>query len=322
MAAPAAAPSPREEMSAARSFRWWRCRALVLVSTLLVAAGSAAAQTEIRSLTEVIVGHQVGGVTIDLVGNVYVADFGEVVWKITPEGERSVFASGLYGASGNVIDKEGNLLQANYYNDSITKIDRNGRARAFVTAGLSGPVGLAIKRETGDLYVANCRGNSIVRVSTEGTVTPFATSDLFRCPNGIAFDAKGDLFVVNFRDNRMLRVDAKGLATPFAIVSGKGLGHLCFKENRFFVTAFASHAVYLVTLDGSVQRILGDGERGIVDGAGADARLSFPNGIACSPWAQRLYINEYVNEAPDAFPRRTIIREILLPPVAGIKKEG
>src|SRR6266480_3251832 len=27
-----------------------------------------------------------GGVTIDLVGNIYVADFGDVVWKITPEG--------------------------------------------------------------------------------------------------------------------------------------------------------------------------------------------------------------------------------------------
>jgi hypothetical protein len=38
-----------------------------------------------------------------------VADFGDFVWKITPEGKRDVFASGLYGASGNAIDNEGNL---------------------------------------------------------------------------------------------------------------------------------------------------------------------------------------------------------------------
>ena len=54
-----------------------------------------------RSLTNVIEGHAVGGVTVDLVGNIYVADFGEYVWKITPEGKRDVFASGLYSASPN-----------------------------------------------------------------------------------------------------------------------------------------------------------------------------------------------------------------------------
>ena len=90
-----------------------RSRALSFVLALLFAAASTRAQTKIRSLTNVIDGHAVGGVTIDLVGNIYVADFGDVVWKITPEGKRHVFASGLYGASGNPIDNEGNLLQSN-----------------------------------------------------------------------------------------------------------------------------------------------------------------------------------------------------------------
>jgi len=85
----------------------FRCgRALLLLLVLLLATVSGRAQAVIRSLTEVIEGHAVGGVTIDLVGNIYVADFGDFVWKITPEGERQVFGSGLYGASGNVIDKE------------------------------------------------------------------------------------------------------------------------------------------------------------------------------------------------------------------------
>src|SRR5204863_981585 len=125
----------------------------LFVLALLFAAASTRAQTEIRSLTDVIDGHAVGGVTIDLVGNIYVADFGEVVWKITPEGKRHVFASGLYGASGNAIDNEGNLLQSNFYGDSITKIDRKGQAKPFVS-GLSGPVGIAINRQTSDVYVA------------------------------------------------------------------------------------------------------------------------------------------------------------------------
>jgi len=284
----------------------------LFVSTLLLAAVSARAQATIRSLTHVIEGHQVGGVTIDLVGNIYVADFGDFVWKITPEGERHEFASGFYGASGNAIDNEGNLLQANFYGNSIIKVDRKGQTRPFVTSGLSSPVGIAIDRQTGDVYVANCRGNSITKIAGDGAVSTFAKSDLFKCPNGIAFDRTGNLYVVNFRNNKMLKVDPKGFVASFATISEKGLGHLCFKEDRFYVTAYESHEIYEVTLDGTVNRILGNGERGVVDGAGPKARLSFPNGIACDPWARRLYINEYVNESESSLPRRTIIREIVI----------
>ena len=291
----------------------FRCgRALLLVAALLFATVSAGAQAVIRSLTEVIEGHAVGGVTTDLVGNIYVADFGDFVWKITPEGERHEFASGFYGSSGNTIDKEGNLLQSNFYGDSITKVDRKGQTKPFVTDGLSGPVGIAIDRQTNEVYVANCRGNSIAKIASDGSVTTFAKSDLFECPNGIAFDRGGNLYVANFRNNRMLKVDSKGSVSSFAKVSEKGLGHLCFKKDRFYVTAYESHAIYQVTLDGAVKRILGNGERGVVDGAAERARISFPNGIACDPWSPRLYINEYVNDSPESLPRRTIIREIVL----------
>jgi DNA-binding beta-propeller fold protein YncE len=289
-----------------------RSRALLFVLALLFAAVSVRAQTKIRSLTNVIEGHAVGGVTTDLLGNVYVADFGEFVWKITPEGERQIFASGLYGASGNAIDNEGNLLQSNFYGNSIIKIDRKGQAKPFVTSGLSGPVGIAVDKKTGDVYVANCRDNSIAKVAADGTVSPFAKSELFKCPNGISFDRDGNLYVVNFRDNKMLKIDPKGVVTLFATISEKGLGHLCFKEDRFYVTAFESHEIYEVMLDGTIKRILGNGTRGVVDGADAKARLSFPNGIAYSQWGHRLYINEYVNDSAGSLPRRSIIREIVL----------
>lgn len=160
--------------------------------------------------------------------------------------------------------------------------------------------------------MANCRGNTIARVAADNTVSTFAKSELFKCPNGISFDRQGNLYVANFRDNKVLKIDAKGSVTPFATVSLKGLGHLCFKDDRFYVTAFYSHEIYEVALDGTVKRILGNGERGIVDGAGAKARLSFPNGIACSPWSRRVYINEYVNESEESLPRRAIVREIVL----------
>ena len=72
--------------------------------------------------------------------------------------------------------------------------------------------------------------------------------------------------------------------------------------------------IYEVTLAATVTRILGNGERGIADGRGAEARLSFPNGIACHPSARRLYVNEFVNDSVSALPPRAIISEIVLEP--------
>lgn len=278
----------------------------------LLFAATAQAAVEIRPLTEVIEGHQVGGVTADRVGDLCVADFGETVWKITMEGERRVFATGLYGASGNAIDNEGNLLQANFYGDSLTRIDRQGVAQPFATSGLNGPVGVTVDRKTGEVYVANCRGNSVSKVSPDGVVAHFASSGLFKCPNGITLDRDGNLYTVNFCDNRMLKIGREGKVTPFATVSDKGLGHVCFGSDRFYVTAFRSHEIFQVSLDGKATRILGNGERGLVDGPDGTARLTFPNGIACHPWGERLYINEYVGETVSSIPRRAIVRQIIL----------
>jgi DNA-binding beta-propeller fold protein YncE len=285
-------------------------RVAALAAALLLTGAAARAQIEIHSMTGIIEGHEVGGLAIDMIGNVYAADFGDIVWRITPEGERREFASGMYGTAGNAIDPEGNLLQASFYGDAVTRIDRNGKATPLVTRGLNRPVGIAIDKQTGAIHVTNCRANTIVKITPDGVVSAFASSELFNCPYGASFDRAGNLYVVNYQDNRMLRIDPDGAVTPFATVSEKGLAHLCFKSDRFYVTAFRSHEIYEVTLDKKVRRILGNGERGVVDGAGVKARLSFPMGIACHPWAPRLYVNEDVNEG--ALPRRSTIRVITL----------
>src|SRR5258705_11365072 len=111
----------------------------------------------------------------------------------------------------------------------------------------------------------------------------------------------------------MLKVHSQGDAAPLTTKSAKALGAQSFnKKDRFYVTASQSHEIYEVMLDGTARRILGNGQRGIVDGADKKARLSFPNGIVKHPWSQRLYINEFVNETPSSLPRRAIVREIIL----------
>jgi DNA-binding beta-propeller fold protein YncE len=284
-------------------------RAGLLVLVLLFLTLDAHAQS-IHPLTGIMEGHQVGGVAVDAVGNLYVADFGDLVWKIPPEGQPHVFAEGFYGSSGNAVDHQGNLFQSSYYGDFITRIDRFGHTTLFTAHGLQGPVGIAIDRTTGELYVANCNGDTIARIGGDGVASTFARGDLLKCPNGIVFDTAGILYVVNYRDNHMLKIDRSGNVSLFATVSAKGLGHVCFRKDRFYVTAFESHEIYEVKLNGTVSRVLGNGQRGIVNGSGDSVRLSYPNGIACDPWTPHLYINEFDNDSDEGSPRRAIVRQI------------
>ena len=282
------------------------------LSAVLLAVGAlpANAQVQVRALTGTIEGHEVGGVSVDMTGMIYAADFGDIVWRITPEGRRVVLARGLYGTAGNAVDAKGNLLQASFYADEIVRVDRLGRVTPFATRGLSRPAGIALDRKSGAVFVTNCGNGTVSRIGPDGTVSKFAESDLFNCPYGAALDRDGNLYVANYNDNRLTRIAPDGTVAPFATVSDKGLSHLCFKGDQLYVAAFRSHAVYRVTMAGAVTRILGDGTRGPVDGAGESARLSFPFGIGCHPWAPRLYLNEETNAAEGMLPRRSSIRVI------------
>jgi hypothetical protein len=108
----------------------------------------------------------------------------------------------------------------------------------------------------------------------------------------------------------MLRIERDGAVSLFATLPTKGLGHVCFKKDRFYVTAFASHELFEVSARGAVRRLLGNGQRGVVDGAGDAVRLSYPNGIACDPYRPHLYINEYDSDKLEDGPRRAIVRQV------------
>ena len=108
-------------------------RTAILVLGVLAAADTGAEKAPER---ESVGGHVftfaddlVGGasaVTVDAMGIVYVANFAESVYRIRPDGRPEVFASGLYGATGNAVDARGNLYQASFFGEYITKIDRHG----------------------------------------------------------------------------------------------------------------------------------------------------------------------------------------------------
>ena len=270
--------------------------ALLLAALPLHAQTAPVAGDRVRTVADSLHG-AVGGVAVDAIGTIYVADFGDKVFRVTPSGEVSVFARGLYGASGNRVDARGRLLQSNFSGNTISRIDRLGNVETFAE-GLQGPVGIAIDHAKGDVYACNCRGNTIARVSSAGQVTEFAKSDLFNCPNGITFGPDSNLYVVNFSDGRMLKIARDGKVVEHAVIPGGGNGHVAAMRGALYATSFRGHRIHRVTLDGEVTPFAGTGSPGEADGPALEAQFTFPNGIAPGPTGDRLYVNDFINRFP------------------------
>jgi sugar lactone lactonase YvrE len=270
------------------------------------------ASVEVTTVTDTLPG-AVGGLTVDRLGYVYVADFGERVWKVSPFGEVTELATDLYGASGNAVDSHGALFQANFFGNTISRISRDGASEIFVT-GLNGPVGISID-SANNLYVCNCAGNSISKVTSDGTVSEFASGDHFNCPNGITRDTDDNLYVVNFSDGRLLKITPNGQAAQLAIIPGGGNGHVTFAAGELYVTGFRSNRVYRVTLGGDVTTVAGTGAFSATDGPGPQATFATPNGIAYDAVRDRLYTNDYLIPFPQRrfVPPRSVVRQIRFP---------
>lgn len=269
---------------------------LVLACAVLFLPLVASAQVaRVFTLADSLVG-SVGGVAMDREGNIYSADFRNTVWRIHADGRVSEFATGFYGTSGNAIDGQGVLYQASFYGNYISKIGRDGEHKVWVDEGLSGPVGIAIRGD--EVFVNNCSANSVSRISAAGSAAVYASGQLFNCPNGITVGPDSALYVVNFSDGRMIRISEDGSSELFATIPGGGNGHVAVARGNFYVTAFQSNRIYMVTPEGEVSHVAGTGQFGEVDGAPAEATFTFPNGIAVSPNQDRLVVNDYINRTP------------------------
>ncbi|MEM9886182.1 MAG: hypothetical protein AAF849_09840 [Bacteroidota bacterium] len=251
----------------------------------------------VEILTELPIG--TGGIVVDENGNIYSADFGLAysgnggnLYKITPEGSISIFASGFSEPSGNTICPSGNIFQSDFSTGQVSQISMEGSVSTYAT-GMAGPVGLTFD-SLGNLYVANCGNNTIKKVTPAGQVSTFASGSLFNCPNGITIDKEGNLYVANFRNANLIKVDVEGKSSLFASLPGNNLGHVIFFEDQLFVTARAANQIYEVSLEGDLTKIAGNGKRGHKTGSALEAEFSLPNDIGFSPDGTYIYINDAV----------------------------
>ena len=232
-----------------------------------------------------------GGVTVDTSGAIYVADFGAAlgiqtgtnVYRVTLNGDVTVFASGLSGASGNAFDSQGNLFQSNISGGRISKITPDGTVSTFTTTNIQSPVGVTVD-ENDNVYTTNCKTlGEIIKTTPAGVSTIFAINNLMSCPNGLTIDNDGNLYTSNFNNGNVIKITPAGVVSFLATIPGGNNGHIIFGNGRLYVVARRGNQIYELSLAGSVKLLAGTGSVGNSDGGALQSTWFIPNGIGISP---------------------------------------
>ncbi len=107
---------------------------------------------------------------------------------------------GFEGPAGIAADSKGNLYVANYSNNSIICIDKNGERVVLAKDGaINGPLGLAVDKKD-NLYVANFESNQIVIMPAEDRA-PLVMPFIVKKPYFLMVDDAGMLYVTEQGNN-------------------------------------------------------------------------------------------------------------------------
>jgi gliding motility-associated-like protein len=204
--------------------------------------------------------HSPCGITVDVDGNIYVADqFNNAIRKITPGGLVTTLAgNGSYGATNGTgsgasfsqpvdvaVDAAGNVFVADEGNSLIRKVTPNGVVTTVAGTGSPGfadgvttsavfsfPSGIVVDA-TGNLYVSDAVYNQRIRkITPGGVVTTLAgngsigfvngvgTSASFSYPYGIGIDNNGNLYIADCANSAFRKIRITGYTIDKTLPAG------------------------------------------------------------------------------------------------------
>ena len=229
---------------------------------------------------------------LDSAGNIYSASYDNgIIYRTTPTGQTSVFATGFSAANGLEWDHLGNLVVCDNTGTGIYKIAPDTTISLFVPMVNSSGV---IKDPLSDtLYVTQYVGNTIWKIAPDTTQIMVAQGNGLDGPVGLAWDENNDLLVGNFNNSQVYKIDRAGNMSLIGTYTGGGrLGFIVYKDGYIYGTSFTSHRIYRMDTLGNTQLVAGS-LGGQVDGPALSARFNRPNGIIFSPGKDSLYITDY-----------------------------
>ncbi|MFT7683482.1 MAG: hypothetical protein ACI935_002978 [Moritella dasanensis] len=196
-----------------------------------------------------------GGVAIDDDGNVYVVGLsGTTIFKITPSGTQSSFATVASSSKYGML-VIGNTLYVAYYNlNKITKIDLNdpGAGESDYIASITDP--LAMIKKDGYIYVAQYSANKISKIDlSDDSVSDYVTGTPY--PFGIGFSSNGDLYIASY-NNKYISKFSSNVLTANIKSFGSSLSDVKIDDNdNIYVSSFGSGVKKISSDLSSVQDI-------------------------------------------------------------------
>lgn len=176
------------------------------------------------------------GLAIDRDGVLYISSRMEGnIFRITPDGQRSVYAEGMGVATGLAFDEEENL----YVGDrtgTVFKINRQQKIFVFATLEASVAAYHLAFGPRGGLYATGPTTSSfdhVFCISPSGQVTSFYRG-LGR-PQGLAFDAEDNLYVAASFGGRRGIIRLSPDAKAELVVSGSSIVGLAFTRQRSMI---------------------------------------------------------------------------------------
>jgi sugar lactone lactonase YvrE len=180
------------------------------------------------------------------VGDFFEADFTSGnVYRFTPSGSKTIFASGLNGPEGLAEDAAGNVFVSETGTGIIYKYTADGTSRTPFATGLNGPASLLFDVQ-GNLFDADFFGNTIYKFAPDGTRTTFAGTGL-NGPANLAFDSAGNLFVADFHSGNIYKYEPNGSRTTFTGNVGNPHGLAFDSSGNLFVANFQGGIIYRFT---------------------------------------------------------------------------
>lgn len=232
----------------------------------------------------------------DAEGNMYGSDWdGSRIYRVSSEGDISIFADGFDTPNGLAFDSAGNMYMCDNQGNAIHKLDSNGNL--LESFAINSPSGIIKTYDSDTLIFTTYANHSLQKLAPDGTMITLFENGVLNGPVGLVYDDQNQLYVGNFTDREIYRIDG-GELTYIATMPGNGisLGFLAFAQGHLYATAFQSNRIYKINpfYTDSIVTYYGIGG-GNVDGPVEEARFSRPNGIRASSTGDTLFISQYTN---------------------------
>ena len=209
--------------------------------------------------------HQVDSPVFDRAGNLYVTFSGTrgqqvpvSIFRVTPNGTRETFSSGIVNPTSMAIDPEDRLYVSSRFEGTVYRVSADGSVESFAT-DLGVACGLAFAPD-GTLFVGD-RSGTVFRVDRAGRAEAFATLPpsvaafhLTRGPDGALYVTGPTLSSCDV----LYRIDSDGQVTTRYARFGRPQG-LAFDPSGtlFVVEALAgSSGLYRVPPEGDPELVL------------------------------------------------------------------